>query len=144
MKKVFSIILLFIALFALSSCKDENDVTVLIKNGDKVVEIIVDDKDITEGMTMEQLLLSDEYKDKFKADMVDGAYGKYINGIYEITPDPSKGEYISVYTTLFDYTFGEAVVVNEIEFKAASVGVSELMIVAGAAYMFSLEAWVAE
>ena len=33
MKKVFSIILLFIALFALSSCKDENDVTVLIKNG---------------------------------------------------------------------------------------------------------------
>lgn len=144
MKKVFSIILLFIALFALSSCKDENDVTVLIKNGDKVVEIIVDDKDITEGMTMEQLLLSDEYKDKFKADMVDGAYGKYINGIYEITPDSSKGEYISVYTTLFDYTFGEAVVVNEIEFKAASVGVSELMIVAGAAYMFSLEAWVAE
>lgn len=144
MKKVFSIILLFIALFALSSCKDENDVTVLIKNGDKVVEIIVDDKDITEGMTMEQLLLSDEYKYKFKADMVDGAYGKYINGIYEITPDSSKGEYISVYTTLFDYTFGEAVVVNEIEFKAASVGVSELMIVAGAAYMFSLEAWVAE
>ena len=101
-------------------------------------------KDITEGMTLEQLLVSDEYKDKFKADMVDGAYGKYINGIYEITPDPSKGEYISVYTTLFDYTFGEAVVVNEIEFKAASVGVSELMIVAGAAYMFSLEAWVAE
>lgn len=144
MKKVFSVILLFIALFALSSCKDENDVTVLIKNGDKVVEIIVDDKDITEGMTLEQLLLSDEYKDKFKADMVDGAYGKYINGIYGITPDPSKGEYISVYTTLFDYTFGEAVVVNEIEFKAASVGVSELMIVAGAAYMFSLEAWVAE
>ena len=144
MKKVFSIILLFIALFALSSCKDENDVTVLIKNGDKVVEIIVDDKDITEGMTLEQLLLSDEYKDKFKADMVDGAYGKYINRIYEITPDSSKGEYISVYTTLFDYTFGEAVVVNEIEFKAASVGVSELMIVAGAAYMFSLEAWVAE
>lgn len=144
MKKVFSIILLFIALFALSSCKDENDVTVLIKNGDKVVEIIVDDKDITEKMTLEQLLLSDEYKDKFKADMVDGAYGKYINGIYEITPDSSKGEYISVYTTLFDYTFGEAVVVNEIEFKAASVGVSELMIVAGAAYMFSLEAWVAE
>ena len=144
MKKVFSIILLFIALFALSSCKDENDVTVLIKNGDKVVEIIVDDKDITEGMTMEQLLLSDEYKDKFKADMVDSAYGKYINGIYEITPDSSKGEYISVYTTLFDYTFGGAVVVNEIEFKAASVGVSELMIVAGAAYMFSLEAWVAE
>lgn len=143
MKKISFIIILLLTLFTVFGCKpqEKDEATFVFKNGDVVETLKIDITNQAEDIKVVDILESTEYKDIIKADLEDGTYGKYIVSIYDMPINLAK-QYVSLYTTLSDYidtSYGEEVVINNVKYRYANVGVSELPVIEGAYYMFSVE-----
>ena len=121
-----------------------NQMAVVIKNGDNdYTSYTVDLSKVGESdVTAEAVLAYLQDQGGLSLDWTDSTYGKYINAIGGITPDASKNEYIEVFTsnTNFQGTWAGVTVIEagDITLKSASVGISELAVVAGDVIYFEL------
>ena len=166
MKRIYKILictLLIVATFALASCDDkpqvkhltdlelptlaDNQSAVIIKNGDgDYTSYVVNlDKVGEANVTCEDVLAYLKDNGGLTLDWADSSYGKYVNAIGGITPDASKNQYVTVLTSngSFQGTWAgvDEIKVGNITLKSASVGVSELGVVACDVVYFELASY---
>ena len=153
------LLLVFAVLFTLASCDDKpqakqltdlqlpnlkaNQAAVIIKNGDKdYTSYTVDLTKVGDGnVTAEAVLnyLKDEAG--LTLDWADGGYGKFINAIGGINPDPSH-EYVQVFTSNANFKGNWAGVetreAGDVTLASSAVGVTELVVAVGDVVYFEL------
>lgn len=155
MTKILSLIIIVVMAVGLVSCSgilgERGDVTFVIENRDGSYEVYkayledVENKD--EGVYGVVELLIKREKNPLSADIAEAVYGAYINSIGSLTPDASKNEYISIYTSLEkDFSTREPVGVIEYEgvtLKSAGVGLSSMSAEKGTVILFRIETYEA-
>ena len=153
MKKILSLILIAVMAVGLVSCSgilgERGDVTFVIENRDGSYEVYkayledVTNKD--EGVYGVLQLLTAREKNPLVADIVDSSYGAYINSIGSLTPDATKNEYVSIYTSLEkDFSTWEPVGVKEYEgitLKSSGVGLTSMSAEKGTVVLFCIETY---
>ena len=161
MKKILALILVLVMAVGLVSCNgvfggilggilgESGDVSIVIENRDGTYDVYkayledVENKD--EGVYgVIQLLMARE-KNPLTADVVDSSYGAYINSIGSLTPDATKNEYVSIYTSL-EKDFGTWEPVGEIDYegttlKACGVGLTSMSAEEGTIVLFRIETY---
>ena len=155
MKKILSLVLVIVIAVGLVSCNgilgEKGDVSLVVENRDGTYEVYkvyledVENKD--EGVYGVIELLIKREKNPLSADIAESVYGAYINSIGFLTPDASKNEYISIYTSLEkDFSTWEPVGVIEYEgvtLKTAGVGLSSMSAEKGTVILFRIETYEA-
>ena len=153
MKKILSLIIIVVMAVGLVSCNgilgERGDVTFVIENRDGSYEVYkayledVTNKD--EGVYGVLQLLTAREKNPLAADIVDSSYGAYINSIGSLTPDATKNEYVSIYTSLEkDFSTWEPVGVKEYEgitLKSSGVGLTSMSAEKGTVVLFCIETY---
>jgi len=153
MKKILSLIIIVVMAVGLVSCNgilgERGDVTFVIENRDGSYEVYkayledVTNKD--EGVYGVLQLLTVREKNPLAADIVDSSYGAYINSIGSLTPDATKNEYVSIYTSLEkDFSTWEPVGVKEYEgitLKSSGVGLTSMSAEKGTVVLFCIETY---
>ena len=155
MKKVLSLILIIVIAVGLVSCNgilgEKGDVSLVVENRDGTYEVYkvyledVENKD--EGVYGVIELLTKREKNPLSADIAESTYGAYINSIGSLTPDASKNEYISIYTSL-EKDFGTWEPVGVIEYegvtlKTSGVGLTSMSAEKGTVILFRIETYEA-
>ena len=162
-KKILSLLLVLVLtcslVFGLTACGNQEQGT--IPNGDdKIEEVVVIDyatfyfqsdkdvvpttqiiqkEDLTTDVTVYDILTKKDVKYNFNADFSESSYGPILNAIRARGLNPTKVQYISIYTSekpteINEYT--EVVELNNITFYSAAVGVSGLKVKPNTSYLF--------
>ena len=161
MKKILALILVLVMAVGLVSCNgvfdgilggilgERGDVSIVIENRDGTYDVYkayledVENKD--EGVYgVIQLLMAKE-KNPLTADVVDSSYGPYVNSIGSLTPDATKNEYVSIYTSL-EKDFSTWEPVGEIDYegttlKTSGVGLTSMSAEEGTIVLFRIETY---
>ena len=157
MKKILSLILVVVMAIGLVSCDgilggilgEKGDVSVVIENSDGTYDVYkvyledVENKD--EGVYGILQHLMTREKNPLGADIVDSAYGAYVNTIGSLAPDATKNEYVSIYTSL-EKDFSTREPVGEIEYdgitlKTSGVGLTSMSAEKGTVVLFRVETY---
>lgn len=123
----------------------DGQVAVIIKNGDKDFTSYV--VSLTDEMTKVADVLQYLKDNGMPLDWTDSDYGKMINAIGQITPDPSKNEFVAFFTSVQadkgngagvpTYTLGD----TELQIVSAQVGVSDATVESGAVFYFEISTY---
>ncbi|MBE6553588.1 MAG: hypothetical protein E7666_04505 [Ruminococcaceae bacterium] len=131
-------LLLATLMLCVISCTPSATLTIRFENGDDVQTYRVKLADYKEGATLYDVLKNDS---RFQAEM-DETTTPFLTSLCGVTPDAEKFEYISVYTSITDKSFGDAVFEEEsVSYYYAAVGIAELPLVEDTVYIFRLESW---
>ena len=153
MKRITALILVIAWLFCLASCAgtlgEQGDVSIVIENRDgsytvyKVYLEEVTNRD--EGVYGVLQHFMERENNPLTADIVDSTYGAYVNAIGSLTPDTSKNEYVSLYTSL-EKDFGTGDYVSELEYegitlKTSGVGFTSMSAEVGTIILCRIESY---
>ncbi|MFA5449477.1 MAG: hypothetical protein WC292_03460 [Clostridia bacterium] len=154
MKKQIKLLLvivltLVVVAFAFAGCEKpqgnegEVSVTLILANGE---EILFSKEYVTDGAFLKDLVLLADEEENISFNIEDSQWGAFINSFsYEgvVYGNPEAGEYIGLYTSLadinyIDIVYMQPIVLEDIVYNAAGLGISELPLFADATYIIYL------
>ena len=149
MKRILSLVLVLVMMFSLASCGatvgERGDVTFVIENRDGSYAVYKTYLEEVENRDKGALGVIESLNSREKNPLPVDMDGTWMNSIGGLTPDASKNEFISIYTSLAsDAGVWDGVLTLEYEgvtLTQSNFGIDGMSVEEGTVILFRIETW---